>query len=110
MKYKLIIDTDLKQYQPQYFFSKILDIESVNVRKFQKVYLFIDNFNLFYSYYTLFDSSKVFYLFNKNIILRDSENFDINIVNCQPEPVDIKDLIIKNKYIKNYLNGLKTNE
>jgi hypothetical protein len=110
MKYKLLIDIEVQKYQPQFFFSKILDIESVNVRKFNKVYLYIDDLNIFYSYYNSFDSAKVIYLYNKNIVLRNSENFDINIINCDAEPVDIKDLIIGNKYIKDYLNGVKNND
>ena len=110
MKYKLLIDTEVQKYQPQFFFSKILDIESVNVRKFEKVYLYIDDINIFYSFYSLFDPAKVIYLFNKNIILYNSEYFDISIINCEIEAVDIKDLIINNKYIKEYLNGIKNNE
>lgn len=105
--HKLIIDTEFQKYQPQFNFSKILDIESVNVNKFDKVYLFIDELPVFYNNYERFSEEKVIFLFNRNIILRDSEKLDISIVNSQPEEIDVKDMIIKNKYIKDYLNGVK---
>jgi hypothetical protein len=105
--YNLIIDTDFQKYQPQFNLSKILDIESVNINKFNKVYLYIDDLPIFYDNYSLFNPGKVSFLFGKNIKMRDADMFIFNVVNLNSEPIDIKDMVIKNKYIKDYLNGLK---
>jgi hypothetical protein len=110
MKYKLIIDINFQKYQPQFNLSKILDIESVNVDKFKKVYLYIDNINLFYNNFSLFDSNKTIFLFNKNIVFKNFKMFSIEIVNQIEEKIDIKDMIIKNQYIKDYLNGINNKE
>ncbi len=106
MKYKLLIDTEFQKYQPQFNLSKILDIESVKVEKFKKVYLYINDINIFYNCFSLFDCDKVIFLFNKNILIKNYNMFDIRIINQIEEKIDIKDMIIKNSYIKDYLKGV----
>jgi len=71
---KIIIDKSIENYFPLVNLTEI-DIFEVNLKKFKKVYVFIDNLNQFYRKYKLFPENCIF-LVDNNIKI-DIENVEI---------------------------------
>ena len=102
MVYNVIINRDIKQYQPQFYFSKVLDIESVNIDKYDKVYLMIDDLNIFKNNITLFNPSKVIFVYDKNIKFDMISDLNVKIVNFFNDDVKFIKKIIKHGFIEEY--------
>jgi hypothetical protein len=104
--YKLIIDKDLNNYNPLFNFSVTQNIESISINKYERVYLFIDDLNMFYKFYNDFNKDQVTFIYNKNIKFKVNDLL-IEVKSFIIDGNDFREKVIKHNFIKNYLIGGK---
>ena len=95
----LIIDKDVRRYQPQLILTEIDD--EISISKFIKVYIYIDNIN--YLKYISKDYDNVIFVCDHDIPV-DLSKFMVKKLSCEiDKDYDFKDKIIKQSFIHQYL-------
>lgn len=101
---KLIIDEDYIKYSPLVILS-MLDIFEINLKKYNILYILIDNLTLFNKSYILFPDNCIFVISHNILIKNLYNNIDIKFVKYSlKDEYKLKDKIIKHQCIKEYLN------
>jgi hypothetical protein len=103
---KLIIDSDLKKYKPQFILSQ-LDFFEFNINKFKNVYLYVDDINLINKIPKMY--SNITLVMDKDLVVK---NKSLDIVKIKYDLVvndDFKKKIVKQESIYNFLYGVNKN-
>jgi hypothetical protein len=99
--YKLIIDSNYKDYHPLVNISMI-DIFETNLKKYKQLFVFVDDLTIFYRTYRLFTDNCVFVL-DKNIIIKKND-IEIEYVKYGlDETYNFKNKVLKHDFIRKYL-------
>jgi len=97
----LIIDSNYKSYSPLVNLS-LVDLFETNLKKYNKLYVFIDDLILFYKSYKMFTDNCIFIL-DKNILIKrddieiEYKNYDIDLT------YNFKNKVLKHDFIREYL-------
>jgi len=106
--YNIIIDNDINNYFPIMTLSKI-NIFEINFRKFtDKIYILIDDINLFYKSYKLLPKANVIFILSRNIFIKNDGDirFKFKSYNMNRN-YNFRDKIMRYNFIKEYVSAAK---
>ena len=98
----IICKDDMNKYHPLLILSE-LDTFEVNLKKYNKPYIYVDNFSLFRQTYSTFPDHCVFIL-DKNVKV-DFGSFLFIFDNCSLDPVhSFRNKVVRHRFIREYIN------
>lgn len=102
--YNILIDKNTSNYQIQYLLSEI-NFFDYDFSKYSRVYIKVDNVNLFRHKYKLFTPKNTVFLFDNDVIIPDRFNFNITKVSSNVGKMSFIQKVCKNNFIYRCLFG-----